>query len=316
MRRGNVIGSVVASAVLVALAAACASDGSGPAEPEADAATTTSAAPAGPSGAFTSLTYNVAGLPQGVNADQHPEDNQPVMSPLLNAYDVVVLQEDFGSYTDLLRAEADHQYQSERHPGATALNPINRESALVGDGLNVLSRLPIDPLVRVPWQTCAPAAADCLALKGFAATALELDEAHSLDLYTLHMEAGSEEVDNVARGDDLDDLAAYLAEHSPGRAVIIGGDWNLSFGEEPDGTQLRGFLDDTGLRDVCDVVDCGADDDVIDRFFFRSGGGVELTPVSHTFERDTFVDAAGDPLSDHDPLAVEWRWTAAPGAGG
>jgi hypothetical protein len=58
------------------------------------------------------------------------------------------------------------------------------------------------------------------------------------------------------------------------------------------------------------VLDCGADDDVIDRFFFRSGGGVELVPTTHTFERDVFVDEHGGPLSDHDPLAVEWEWTA------
>jgi hypothetical protein len=61
---------------------------------------------------------------------------------------------------------------------------------------------------------------------------------------------------------------------------------------------------------VCDVVDCGADADVIDRFLFRSGDGVELTPTRHSFERETFVDAAGAPLSDHDPLAVDWSWTA------
>lgn len=320
MRRVTWLGAAVV--VLALAASSCASDGSGPAEPRAEAArTTTTGAAAGPGGSFTALTYNVAGLPQGVNADQHPEDNQPVMSPLLNAYDVVVLQEDFGSYTALLRAEADHEYQSEPHPGATALNPIHRESALVGDGLNVLSRLPIDPLVRVPWQTCAHAAADCLALKGFAGTTLRLDpddpeNGPSLDLYDLHMEAGSEEADNVARGDDLDDLAAYLAEHSADRAVIVGGDWNLSYSEEPDGRQLRRFARRAGLQDVCDVLDCGADDDVIDRFFFRSGGGVDLVPVSHTFERDTFVDARGGPLSDHDPLAVEWRWTVATDAAG
>lgn len=299
--------------LVVVTAGACSSDdGTGDADGGASGATTTSAADtetAGPSGTFSSLAYNVAGLPQGINADQFPEQNQPIMSPLLNDYDVVVLQEDFGFYTDLLRADATHEFQSDPHPGPAELNPIARESAATGDGLNVLSRLPIGPLERVPWRTCAPAAGDCLALKGFASTTLELaDDGTSLDLYTLHMEAGGEEDDNVARGKDLDDLAAYLDENSADDAVIIGGDWNLSFGEEPDGTQLRDFQAETGLQDVCDVVDCGADDDVIDRFFFRSGGNVELTPVSHSFERDVFADADGGPLSDHDALRVDWEW--------
>ena len=52
--------------------------------------------------------------------------------------------------------------------------------------------------------------------------------------------------------------------------MIIGGDWNLTYDEEPDGTHLHGFVRENGLSDVCDVLDCGEDDDVIDRFFFRS----------------------------------------------
>jgi hypothetical protein len=284
------------------VAVGCSDDGG-----DAEAPGTTAA-----SGTFTALSYNVAGLPQGINEDQFPEDHQPLISPLLNEYDVVVLQEDFGFYTDLLRADVDHEFQSEPHPGPEVLNPIDRESAATGDGLNVLSRLRIDEdLERVPWRDCAPAAADCLALKGFALTELEVAAGTTVDLYTLHMEAGSEAEDNQVRGDLLDQLAAYLAEHSDGDAVLIGGDWNLSFGEEPDNGQLRGFMADTDLQDVCDVVDCGADDDVIDRFLFRSGDDVQLNPVDHAFERDVFVNEAGEPLSDHDPLAVTWEWSAA-----
>ena len=47
------------------------------------------------SGSFTMLTYNVAGLPDGLNDDQNPEVNIPQMAPHLNPYDLVVVQEDF-----------------------------------------------------------------------------------------------------------------------------------------------------------------------------------------------------------------------------
>lgn len=50
--------------------------------------------------------------------------------------------------------------------------------------------------------------------------------------------------------------------------------------------------------------------DVIDRFLFRSDDEVTLTPTRHRFERETFVDPAGRPLSDHDPLAVDWTWSS------
>jgi hypothetical protein len=248
----------------------------------------------------------VAGLPQGINPDQFPERNTPIISPLLNAYDVVLVQEDFGTYTDVLRADADHEFVSEPHPGPGELNPIGRTTAAVGDGLNVFSRLPIGALDRVPWDACGDASGDCLALKGFAATTLTLDDGVTIGLYTLHLEAGG--ADTALRGDDLDQLATYLAANTPG-AVVLGGDWNLNDDDDPDGEQLRSFLEETGLRDVCDVVDCGADDDVIDRFLFRSGDDVTLTPLSHHFERERFVDAAGAPLSDHDALAVEWSWS-------
>jgi len=291
-----------------ALLVACGTGGAGSTHQET-AAATPGTAPPGSSGAFTALTYNVAGLPQGVNADQHPQDNQPVMSPLLNAYDVVLLQEDFGFYTDLLRADLTHGFESEPHPGPVQMNPIAREGAVVGDGLNVVSRLPIGDLERVPWMDCGAAAGDCLALKGFAATELTVADGATVDLYDLHMEAGSGTDDDRLRGDDLRDLAAYIDAHSAGEAVIVGGDWNLSFDDEPDASQLHRFLRDTGLSDVCDVVDCGADADVIDRFLFRSADNLTLEPTSHVFAREMFVDAAGGPLSDHDPLAVDWSWS-------
>ena len=290
------------------LLAGCSGDGAERSGEPTDTTSTTAEEVEGSSGSFSSLTYNVAGLPQGINPDQLPEQHIPIISPLLNDYDVVVVQEDF-AYPDLLRAEADHEFQTEPHPGPGVLNPIARESAAVGDGLNIFSRFRIGQLDRVPWNTCGDASGDCLSLKGFAATTLQLDDEVSVDLYTLHLDAGG--ADTAVRADNLDQLAAHLEEHTED-AVLLGGDWNLNYDEDPDGEQLRAFMARTGLEDVCDVVDCGADDDVIDRFLFRSGDRVSLTPISHRFARDVFVNGAGGPLSDHDPLAVEWDWAARP----
>lgn len=299
------MGGLAAAALLVSAAiGGCSGDDGESSEAPIDGTSTTGQAP-GAAGSFSTLTYNVAGLPQGINADQFPEQHIPIISPLLNDYDAVVVQEDF-EYPDLLRAEVDHEFQTEPHPGPATLNPIARAEAAVGDGLNIFSRYRLGELDRVPWTECGVASGDCLALKGFAATTLALADEVSVDLYTLHVEAGGE--DTALRGGDLDQLAAYLDDNTEG-AVLLGGDWNLNYEDDPDGDQLRAFLKETGLQDVCDVLDCGADDDVIDRFLFRSGDDVTLTPTRHRFERDVFVNESGGPLSDHDPLAVEWDWS-------
>ena len=92
----------------------------------------------------------------------------------------------------------------------------------------------------------------------------------------------------------------------------MGGDYNLHTDRPGDRSVFDAFLRATGLTDVCAVVDCGDDADVIDKFVFRSGGGVALQPRTHTFERERFRRSDGQPLSDHDPLAVTWDWTELP----
>src|SRR5688500_16876233 len=75
----------------------------------------TSAAPWSRKGTFTALTYNVVGLPQAISGSD-PETNSPLIGPLLNAYDLVLLQEDWAdpvpgvniAYHEEVTAEAKH----------------------------------------------------------------------------------------------------------------------------------------------------------------------------------------------------------------
>jgi hypothetical protein len=285
------------------------------------------------SGELTTLSYNVAGLPQEVS-QVNPQEHIPLISPLLNRYDIVLTQEDFdwwqpaldevdfANYHARLRADVDFPYQSERHPGPEAVGidvATERPALFVGDGLGLLSRYPFDEFRRVPWESCGVGAADCLAIKGFAMARVELAPGVTIDVYTLHADAGSGDDDNAARAAGFEQLAAYIEAQPSGRAIILGGDTNLHTNPESDDPLDReearlweAFLDRTGLVDVCDALDC-ADATRIDKFAFHNGGGVELEPQSWTFEAETFRDAPGEPLSDHDPLAVRWRWSAADG---
>lgn len=297
-----------------------------------DADATTTAGASGPSGEFSFLSYNVAGLPQEVSGEQ-PSTDIPLISPLLQDFDVVVTQEDFDwwqpaidgldfvNYHTRLRAENDFPYETEQHPGPEAVGidvEADRPIMMVGDGLGIMSRFPISDVDRVPWPDCYggvdTGAGDCLAMKGFAVATVELADGVTFDLYTLHAEAGEGPDDQPLQEEDFEVLADYIVEHSDGRPIILGGDTNLHLEEGHDQQAVdtpiwEGFLEATGLTDVCAVVEC-ANPGTIDKVAFRNTDDLTLEPLFFEWRDDVFVDDAGEDLSDHPPVAVDWSWTA------
>lgn len=277
-------------------------------------------APAAPgAGDFLALTYNVAGLPEGISGSR-PSIYTAQISPLLNGYDLVLVQESWQTiegvpdnlrfYHEVLAADASHPYRSE--PARLPLGTdARRPEALVSDGLNMFSIFPFEPLVRVPWRDCDPSAADCLALKGFSLARTTLAPGVEVDIYDLHMEAGNNAHDRELRDQGVSQLRDFMLDASAGRAIIVGGDFNLNTDSEPDRTQYRRLLDEVGLADACETLSC-PDFDRIDKFAFRSGGGVEIRATGYRVEDDVFVTPLGEPLSDHEAVAVRFAWAAAP----
>lgn len=139
-----------------------------------------------PSGQFTVLAYNVAGLPEGISKSS-PSKNSPLISERLNDYELVLLQED---WADPLHPEGAHEeteglpstyfhhliVSKSRHPyrSEPASNPVvdatraGKGPATVSDGLNRLSAFPFGKPVlldtttdgrrrvveRVMWNDC------------------------------------------------------------------------------------------------------------------------------------------------------------------
>jgi len=292
--------------------AAVPGDGSGPTD-------------ASVSGEFAALTYNVAGLPEGLSGS-HPAMNTQYISPLLDDYDLVLVQEDWLTpennpanlrvYHDVLAASAHHPFQSIPLPCPLGANPA-RPSALVSDGLNEFSRFEFGDLTRIPWEGCFGAlgandggASDCGALKGFSVAKHVFSPGVEVDVYDLHGEAGSTAADQQLQESGYRQLAAFINDYSRGRAVILAGDTNLhTEPNNPDAAIWQALLADTGLTDVCQSVECGEERTIIDKFAFRSSDTVTITPLTHQFERDKFVRPDGMPLSDHDALTVRYRWT-------
>jgi hypothetical protein len=313
------------------------SDGSGTEGTATDGGAGTAAGAAG--GELSALAYNVAGLPAELG-QARPDVNLPIIAPMLDDHDIVMVQElfdwwvpdglasgfDFVNYHDRVWEGADHEHRSEPHPGFSALDHLSDERMAeveVGDGLGFLSRFPIDGNDRIPWEGCFGGldtgdrgAGDCLAVKGFAVTRVELADGVVVDLYNLHAEAGATETDQQLQVEQFAQLADHIADHSEGNAIILGGDTNLHTDlEHPDGWDgadieiWDDFLVATGLTDACDATTC-EHPGRIDKFAFRSGAGVELEALSHEFLAERYVDDAGEPLSDHEPLEMRFRWSA------
>lgn len=249
-------------------------------------------------GSFKALTYNVAGLPQGISGS-NPETNTLQMSPHFNAYDLVLLQEDFVYHEDLIN-DVTHPYQTE------TAQPKER---LMHDGLNRLSRFDFSGFERHQWVACFggpnDGAADCLAEKGFSVALTTFSTGVEVMVYNLHAEAASGEGDNKARAEGIDQLIEHVKDHAAGHAVLMGGDFNLHGFDSIDEPLLQKLMTEVNLIDACRFLEC--EEDIIDRIFFRSNDAVELTPT-HWQIATEFVDEEGAPLSDHRAVQVNFDW--------
>ncbi len=274
------------------------------------------------------LAYNVAGLPQGISGS-NPAVNTVQISPLLNPYDLVVVQEDFAYHNDLVSAIT-HPYvsvkdTSDRPPFAFGL----------GDGLNTFSRLPFTDFTRVTWEECFGTfsnSSDCLTPKGFSVERHALREGVFLDVYNWHADAGSDPEDQVVRRAEVRQLIAFMQGFSSDNAVLLMGDTNSRYTRE--GDILQELLGVTGLSDAwiefarggdvpgrgaslragCATDPAGPDCERVDKILYRSSDVLRLELLDHDVPAG-FVDATGQPLSDHEPVSARFRLRVVPEPG-
>jgi endonuclease/exonuclease/phosphatase family metal-dependent hydrolase len=249
-------------------------------------------------GRFDVVTYNVAGLPEGLSR-VHPVDTLPLVGARLGKYDLALVQEDY-AYPELLRSRLRSSYQSSAFVRGDALH--------FGDGLSVFSKVPISELRRSAWRAChglVDASFDCWTPKGLAMTRVEVSPGVLLDVYDVHLDAGAQPDDVKARAAQLQQLFETLTAWSEQRALLVGGDFNLTRAELP---LLRRLMSDAGLRDACQALRC-ADPWRLDRILYRGSAALALRVRSYRIDA-SFRDDAGRQLSDHLPVAVTVDWTA------
>lgn len=251
-------------------------------------------------GSFLALSYNVAGLPQAVSQSR-PRENIPQIGPKLNDFELVLIQEDFW-YPHQLRANLKHPFQSMAHKIYLKFN----------DGLSLFASFPIQLVKRVGWQNCHGSilgGSDCLANKGFIHAIKKVGPNQNIHIYNIHLDAGRFYRDSLSRHHQLNQLKEYIEKNSKDQAVIIGGDFNLKLKEERDRATFNSFIRKLNLKDACHTHHCNQER--LDRFLFKSGSALKLDAKSWQIAKG-FKNLRGKPLSDHDPIQVEFSYQPRP----
>ncbi|MEU9309147.1 jacalin-like lectin [Streptomyces sp. NPDC048256] len=277
----------------------------------ATAAAPAQAADAATSGTFNVLTYNVAGLPEGLSSG-HPATNTPLISPRLAAYDIVNVQEDFNYHAAL--------YAGDNHPYRTATSG----GAAIGDGLNTLSDYAFEDFERVRWNNCT--GTNCLTPKGFTLARVRLAEGVFVDLYNVHTNADDSDDALAARRANIEQLSDFIQANSSGNALLVMGDTNTRYTRA--GDNIRTLADENGLTDawvqrvkggtrptqgtdalLCPTTAPTNDCEVVDKVFYRGSKLLSLNATRYNNEWASFLDSAGANLSDHFPHTVDFSYT-------
>jgi endonuclease/exonuclease/phosphatase family metal-dependent hydrolase len=252
---------------------------------------------------FTVLSYNTHGLSAWVAGDD-PLTRFPIIGDKSNAYDVVLIQEDFAHHAALLKGA--------RQPIIERGNP-NRFGrwcpVCSGSGLTILSRWTRESLLEVvnrAYRHCAGwigGANDCLATKGFQRMRIRLPGGAELDFINTHLDAGRSRADRAVRRRQLDLLRSSIEAEAAAGALILGGDLNLDAAHSEDAALRDAFSSALGLADS--GARGGSRWPTLDYIFYRSGGGLELEVVE-AGEDLSFVHE-GAPLSDHPAIFARFR---------
>lgn len=267
---------------------------------------------------FSVLSMNVAGLPDLLSSG-NPAVHTPKISPLLNDYDIVAVQEDFNYHSELI-SSVTHPYLSAHSGGAG-----------FGSGLNRMSVFPFDDFQRIKWNKSHgffDNGSDQLTPKGFTVGRHELAPGIVIDIYNLHADAGSDSGSLEARRDNIRQMKQFMSVYSDGNAVIVMGDTNCRYTRSED--VLEELLHEQGLTDVwvelrrggvippdgpslMDASDRnGPNYEVVDKIMYRSSQAIQLTALSYKLEDTKFTDEQGAQLSDHYPISAVFQYTASP----
>ena len=262
---------------------------------------------------FSLLSYNVHGL-SWVFAKDNPQDRSITVGWLANRYDVVLLQEDFEYHDEIgkqmtgVTAVRGNRMRVDPRLVLTKLGLLPFELLLpdfsfpYGSGLSAFVSKHTATVVdtrRHRFASCSgwfDRSSDCWATKGALMTRLRFENGAEIDVYTTHLDAGESPSAMEVRESQLAELIALIARESPGRAVIVAGDFNTALDRMENVEAMRVFKQGTGL------VDAGAGPDLPQwarrDFIFARDGDAVAVKLMGSGEASEFVNR-NRALSDH-----------------
>lgn len=270
------------------------------------------------------ITYNIAGLPipAAFSKDgRNPwEDAKEIGRQVAETqYDVLAVQEDFGTYNQLRKALG------------AAFFTYNKGNVPAGDGVDIFSRFPLYNMKRVAWAESyggiTYGVTDEYTLKGFVHAVLELKPGVYIDVYDLHANANDSsdwqlpwDIETTAgkcRAKQFRQLSDYIQKNSADRAILIFGDFNTILWKVHDKLS-ENLLEPVGLKDTWaelfnngNTRHDGSPDwnggERIDRILYRSSETIELT-VTEAGDK-AFHNAEDRSLSDHSSWTATMHYT-------
>jgi len=286
-------------------------------------------------GTFRICTYNIDGLPPKIlGYECNMQGPQEVWTKkiaeclLADEYDIIGVQEDFNYHKQLTSVLSD------MYSFSTFRGKVSATAALISggradtDGLCLLTKkaLTVRQERIVEWKDYSGFLNhdnDGFARKGFRAYTIALPFGAEIDVYVLHADAGFEQEDIDARGNQFRQLVDYILNADSQRPMIIMGDMNSIYERNPfkawliDGLEASGHLT---CSDVCiDLLNNGSYPEYAEESSGYCANGEDLDKIiivnddraawelqGMKYERPTtFVRDDGSQLSDHRPTVAQ-----------
>jgi len=150
------------------------------------------------------------------------------------------------------------------------------------------------------------------------------------DFYNLHADAGVKDGDLAARQSNINQVADYIATWSKGNAVFVFGDFNSRYSRAAD-TAIRELLASVNNNgplmkdpwieiersDVAPTAETFCTNpstnnycETVDKSYYRSSPLMTIQAEDFAYASKLFLQADGNILSDHNPVKVNFTWTA------
>ena len=287
---------------------------------------------------FKAGALNVDGLPEEiagvtVNEGGHGAEGTTVANNYLanTGWDIIGVAEDFNYHEELTAAPFSDYYNFGAHGGSVGVLSLFRSDT---DGLGIavakwLNFPGADTKGTVYTWTAYNGytnnGADGLVTKGFRMYTVTFDTGIAVDVYVLHMDAGSSDGDISMRETQLGELATLVIKNTNTnkRPVIIIGDTNCRYTRE---NLKAGFIDVINAESNLTIKDAWVElvhngeypvypsdammvhtygnqkGEVVDKVFYINTTDTDITLKANNY----WNDAAALTISDHTPVMVNF----------